>query len=168
MASYRICQRHILALKVPGPSITSRLMRHPCYRPKRRSFRRPVRKAVAMLILAMMVIGILTGGESVSSGRAGSTRQQAVLIDDVIRVRDGDTLVVGLIPIRLANLDCGESGTSAGEAATRRMNQLVRGQTMRCELEGRRSYDREVGVCALPDGRDVGEVLIAERFCARW
>lgn len=36
-------------------------------------------------------------------------------------MRDGDTIVVGLIPIRIANLDCAETGTAAGERATRRL-----------------------------------------------
>lgn len=90
------------------------------------------------------------------------------LIDKVTRVRDGDTIVVGLIPIRLANLNCAEKGTIAGEAATRRMRQLVTGKTLVCYLEGRRSYDREVGQCVLPSGVDVGEVLIAEGYCRRW
>lgn len=92
----------------------------------------------------------------------------AQLIDHVTRVRDGDTIVVGLIPIRIANLDCAETGTMAGDRATRRMQALVRGQQLTCRLEGRRSWDREVGLCALPGGRDIGEVLIAEGLCERW
>lgn len=116
--------------------------------------------------LAAAIIGGDTGnsGYSASSVSAPSSR----LIDQVTRVRDGDTIVVGLIPIRIANLDCAESGTSSGELATRRVKQLVTGQTLTCRLEGRRSYDREVGVCALPDGRDLGEIMIAEGACKRW
>lgn len=92
----------------------------------------------------------------------------SVLVDRVTRVRDGDTIVVGLIPIRIANLDCAESGSPAGERATRRAKQLVANQTVKCRLEGRRSYDREVGVCALADCHDFGEVLISEGYCSRW
>lgn len=91
-----------------------------------------------------------------------------MLIDRATRVRDGDTIVVGLIPIRIANLDCAEAGTRAGEAATQRAKQLVAGQMLTCRLEGRQSYDREVGVCTLSDGRDFGEVLIREGYCGRW
>lgn len=103
------------------------------------------------------------GGSSSSPSPSGS-----MLVDRVTRVRDGDTIVVGLIPIRIANLDCAESGTAAGERATRRAKQLVANQTVQCRLEGRRSYDREVGVCALADGRDFGQVLISEGVCGRW
>ena len=122
---------------------------------------------------------IIRGGDAWNSGpraatpRAPASQRPAAapgaqLIDVVTRVRDGDTIVVGLIPIRIANLDCAETGTVSGERATRRMTELVRGQQLTCQLEGRRSWDREVGVCALPGGRDLGEILIAERFCTRW
>lgn len=86
----------------------------------------------------------------------------------VTHVRDGDTLEVAGIPIRIANLNCAESGTIAGDRATRRMRQLVNSSSMECKLSGRRSYDREVGTCRFSGGRDVGEVLIAEGICARW
>lgn len=103
------------------------------------------------------------GGSSSSPSPSGS-----MLIDRVTRVRDGDTIVVGLIPVRIANLDCAESGTAAGERATRRAKELVANQTLQCRLEGRRSYDREVGVCALADGQDFGQVLISEGYCSQW
>lgn len=125
----------------------------------------------------------ITRGGDAWQGGAGSARRVAAprpeptssvaasgarLIDVVTRVRDGDTIVVGLIPIRIANLDCAERGSAAGDAATRRITDLVNGQQLVCTLEGRRSWDREVGVCALSDGRDIGEVLIAEGYCGRW
>lgn len=86
----------------------------------------------------------------------------------VTHVRDGDTVVVRNTPVRLANLDCAERGTVQGERATRRMKELAATGHLLCRLEGRKSYDREVGLCALPSGRDVGEILIAEGQCRRW
>lgn len=103
------------------------------------------------------------GGSSSSPSPKGS-----MLVDRVTRVRDGDTIVVGLIPIRIANLDCAESGTAAGQRATRRAKELVANQPVQCRLEGRRSYDREVGVCALANGQDFGQVMITEGLCNRW
>lgn len=91
-----------------------------------------------------------------------------VLIDRVTRVRDGDTIVVGLVPIRLANLDCAEKGTVAGDKATARLRDLVADVQVTCRLEGRKSYDREFGRCALPDGQDLGEVLVEKGECRRW
>ena len=116
--------------------------------------------------------GAWTGGSAWKSSRSmretAAALPGAQLVDTVTRVRDGDTVVVGLIPIRLANLDCAERGTKFGDRATRQIEGMVKNAQLRCTLEGRRSYDREVGVCSLPDGRDVGELLIAGGFCQRW
>jgi len=92
----------------------------------------------------------------------------AELVGRVTHIRDGDTIEVEGIPIRIANLDCAERGSDAGARATQRMRDLSALGPMICSLEGRRTYDREVGVCALVDGRDLGEILIAEGVCSRW
>ncbi|MFD2854463.1 thermonuclease family protein [Seohaeicola zhoushanensis] len=116
--------------------------------------------------------GAWGGGGSVSTKTARTTqpgsRPGSILLDRVTRVRDGDTIVVGLVPVRIANLDCAEAGSAAGDRATAQISRIVAGVQLRCTLEGRRSYDREVGVCALPDGRDIGEMLIAGGYCQRW
>jgi len=86
----------------------------------------------------------------------------------VTYIRDGDTIEVQGIPVRIANLDCAERDSSAGKRATQRMRALSSLGSVTCTLEGRRSYDREVGVCRLSNGRDMGEVLISETVCDRW
>jgi endonuclease YncB( thermonuclease family) len=87
----------------------------------------------------------------------------------VTHVRDGDTIKLGDVTVRIANLDCAERNTAEGQAAWVRMHELVAGEGVACELEGRRSYDREVGTCALAfQGEDLGEALIAEGTCDRW
>jgi hypothetical protein len=99
---------------------------------------------------------------------ATESSQSVKLRASVTHVRDGDTIVVSGTPIRFAQLDCAELGTSAGEDAKRRMQQLVVGQRLECRLSGRRSYDRKIGECYLEDGRSLSSVLIAEGFCSRW
>lgn len=94
--------------------------------------------------------------------------QAETLKGKVSKVRDGDTIVVGRTPIRLSTLDCPEMDASGGLEAKLRMIELTRKRSVICDLEGRRSYDREVGDCALLDGTDLGEVMIAEGFCGRW
>ena len=86
----------------------------------------------------------------------------------VTRVRDGDTIEVRGVPVQIANLDCAERGTSAGDRATALMRQLAAGASATCILEGRRSYDREVGVCSISNIGDVGEAMISARACGRW
>jgi len=84
----------------------------------------------------------------------------------VTHVRDGDTIEIAGVPVRIANLDCAEKGSAAGSLATRRMYNLALHSDLSCRLTGRRSYDREVGTCRLPDGRDIGAVLVSEGLCA--
>lgn len=86
----------------------------------------------------------------------------------VTHVRDGDTIEVSGVPIRFGSLDCRERGTRDGERATRRLRALVRGQRLTCYLNGRTSYDRKIGSCRLPDGRDIGAILIGEGVCTRF
>lgn len=83
----------------------------------------------------------------------------------VTHVRDGDTLVLGDTPIRIANLDCAESATLSGDHATRRAKQIVAGQTVTCRLNTQTSYDRLIGMCSLESGRDFGEIMIDEGSC---
>ena len=85
----------------------------------------------------------------------------------VTKVRDGDTIEVRGVPIRLSGVTCDERGTVRGSSATRAMTALIAGQTLRCSLTGARSYDREIGRCRLPDGRDIGTELILSGKCGR-
>ena len=43
----------------------------------------------------------------------------------VTHVRDGDTIEVRGLPVRIANLDCAERGACAGDRATALMRQLA-------------------------------------------
>lgn len=140
-------------------------------------FRKSSQRAKLMLLLAALSVGVIYSFDELAaeframiSGRQpeGASRSGLSLSGRVTHVRDADTIEVSGVPVRIANLDCAERGTAAGERATERMRQLVVLGPFSCQLEGRKSYDREVGVCALADGRDVGEILIQERQCGRW
>jgi endonuclease YncB( thermonuclease family) len=48
------------------------------------------------------------------------------------------------------------------------MRQIASGETASCALEGRRSYDREVGVCSVAGVGDIGEAMIGASACGRW
>jgi len=50
------------------------------------------------------------------------------------------------------------------------MADVINGKTVRCELDGTRTYDRVVGICFL-GGRDIGETVITAglaRDCPRY
>ncbi len=103
-------------------------------------------------------------GPEASEAEAGGRLEGAVT-----HVGNGDTGELGRVAVRIANLDCAERDTTEGQAASALMRELVSGEEVACQLEERRSYDREVGTCALArTGEDLGEVLIAEGGCGRW
>jgi micrococcal nuclease len=95
---------------------------------------------------------------------------RGTLTGQVTLVRDGDTIVVGGMPIRLNGLAAPEGDEPGGAEATNAMQQLVLGRELRCELDGERTHDRCVGVCYL-DGTDVSEVMVhrgVARDCPRF
>jgi len=117
----------------------------------------------------------LRGGHAMEARNAGHRQARPVtkgkggeLTGRVTHVRDGDTVEVDDIAVRIANLDCPERGTDAGWRATRAMYRLSEAGPLTCRLSGRRSYDREVGTCQMADGRDLGQVMISEGVCSRW
>ena len=91
-------------------------------------------------------------------------------VGDVTYVRDGDTIEVGGLPIRLYGLAAPEGDEPGGNQATEAMRQMALGQALRCELNGERTHDRCVGVCYL-NGEDVGEAMVRQglaRDCPRF
>jgi micrococcal nuclease len=82
------------------------------------------------------------------------------------RVRDGDTIEVGGVPVRLQGLHCPEVGELGGGAAANAMQSLIRGSEVRCTLTGEWTHNRVVGSCRAGN-TDLAETLIREGFCAR-
>ena len=83
------------------------------------------------------------------------------LTGTVTHVRDGDTIEVGKIPIRLNGVSAPELDEPLGKASKQFMADLVDGKSVRCELTGSKTYDRLVGTCYLDD-EDVGIAIISE------
>jgi micrococcal nuclease len=92
------------------------------------------------------------------------------LLGEVTHVRDGDTIEVDGLPIRLNGLAAPEAGEPGARAATRVMAELVQGQALRCELNGERTHDRCVATCYL-DGQDISAEMVragVARDCPRF
>ena len=92
---------------------------------------------------------------------------QAELTGQITHVRDGDTIEVGDIAIRLNGLTCDERGTALGNRATAYLRSQILGKTATCSLNGERTYDRLVGRCATEDLGDIGVHLIEQQLCGR-
>jgi micrococcal nuclease len=108
-----------------------------------------VQSPMEMIACLLAVLACLLATQAVAASCPRGT-----LTGEVTHVRDGDTIEVGGMPIRLQGLAAPESGEPGAGAATRAMTALVQGQTLRCDLDGERTHDRCVGICYL-EGRDI-------------
>jgi len=107
-----------------------------------------------------MALGCLAG-----PALAGGTLQGTVT-----HVRDGDTIEVGEVAVRLNGLHAPELDEQGGRQAKAFMERLVSGRQVTCELNGERSYDRLIGRCYL-GGDDIAGVLVSAglgRDCPRY
>ncbi len=99
-------------------------------------------------------------------------RAENITLEGIVsHVRDGDTIELGPIAVRLQGIAAPEGDEPGGAVAADAMRDLVLGKDLRCDLTGDRSYDRVIGVCFLDDGRDVGEVMVFQgnaRDCRRF
>ncbi|RAP39672.1 hypothetical protein BYZ73_19320 [Rhodovulum viride] len=109
-----------------------------------------------ILIAAVLAAALGAPADAVQTQISGS-----------VRLRDGDTPVVGGVPVRLNGLTCDERGSQMGDRATARLWDIIGRQRLTCILNGETTYDRKVGRCYLPDGRDIAEILISEGYCGR-
>jgi micrococcal nuclease len=90
----------------------------------------------------------------------GNAAEPTILTGTVTHVRDGDTIEVGKIPIRLNGVSAPELDEPLGNASKQFMLNLVDGKSVRCELTGSKTYDRLVGTCYLDD-EDIGAAVIS-------
>ena len=90
----------------------------------------------------------------------------SILSGTVTHVRDGDTIEVNGIAVRLSALDCPENSTQQGNKATKIAKQF-QGSKAHCELTGAKSYDRLVGYCSI-GGSDFGLFMMQNSSCKVW
>ena len=86
-------------------------------------------------------------------------------IAGLVRVIDGDTIVIGRTHIRLLGIDAPEADQTCtdtdsrtwrcGQAATRVLITHIAGRPLTCATAGFDRYRRTLATCALPDGSDV-------------
>ncbi|MBT8410049.1 MAG: thermonuclease family protein [Alphaproteobacteria bacterium] len=83
-------------------------------------------------------------------------------------VIDGDTIVIARTKIRLAGIDAPELDQPWGQKSKWAMVAICKGEVITAELNGERSYDRLVGSCYLPDGRDIAAELVKQGLALDW
>ena len=92
------------------------------------------------------------------------------LIAEVTPVRDGDTIELGSMAIRFEGIAAPERSEPGGNEATAAIEALVLGKEVRCELTGKRTYDRCVAVRYL-NGADIEAIMVRQVFardCPRY
>ena len=92
---------------------------------------------------------------------------QATLEGAVTKVRDGDTIEVGQIPIRFQGLTCDELDTKKGQDVRDMLKATLIGEQVVCQLNGQSSYDRLIGRCIAVDEGDIANYLIEQGYCGR-
>ena len=91
-------------------------------------------------------------------GAAMSGARQITSHPNLSRVIDADTIVVGEIHVRLDGISAPERGHEVYIKGKWFIADLMREASMvECDLEGHKSYDREVGACyfVMPDGQRI-------------
>ncbi len=83
-------------------------------------------------------------------------------------VIDGDTIVIGGTPVRLAGIDAPEFDQPYGRKAKFAMIALCKGRIVTAETMGERSYGRVVATCHLPDGTDLSAALVEQGLALDW
>jgi endonuclease YncB( thermonuclease family) len=86
-----------------------------------------------------------------------------LLSDLQVRVVDGDTIRIGSQRIRLRGIDTPEMSELQGPAAKQRLEELLRGGSIRIEPHGRDVYDRLLADVFV-NGQNVAEILRSEGF----
>ena len=95
-----------------------------------------------------------------------ATTDRKVISGTITHVRDGDTIEIDGIAIRLAALNCPENDTQKGKYATKVAKQFAGLQAL-CELTGAKTYDRLVGYCKI-NGTDFGRYMMNNSACKVW
>jgi endonuclease YncB( thermonuclease family) len=95
-------------------------------------------------------------------------RRRAAAESTVVRVPDGDSLVVmrgGVgIEVRLDGIDCPELAQAFGRKAKSFTSGLVFGRAVRLVGKGKDRYGRELNEVFLPDGRSLNRELVAAGY----
>ncbi|MEO1680270.1 MAG: hypothetical protein AAFU80_19165 [Pseudomonadota bacterium] len=124
---------------------------------------------IVVSVMALLVLGLPTftpPGYVLGNATFFREAKDHVVVGPINHYRDGDTFEVNGMAVRLARLDCPEMETGEGARAKWAVMELTRGVDLTCRFTGRRSYDRWIGTCRLPDGRTVTRAMVDGGYCS--
>ena len=128
---------------------------------------RPARFTQILLVCALILASVTASGVT----QRAAAEDLGTIEARVARVVDGDTFKLAgqSQSIRVWGLDAPERNKAGGSAATAALKALISGQTLSCVIVDIDRYQRLVGQCFLPDGRDITAAMImtgtATEYC---
>src|SRR5262245_12861237 len=111
-----------------------------------------------MIFAAALAIAMSTA-QAVGKSCPGFNKPIVKSVEGPAYVKDGDTVVVAGVEVRLKGVDAPEPAGKYGREATAEMKAIV-GNWLRCGLTGEKTHDREVGYCTNARGQNIGEAII--------
>ncbi len=145
----------------PSPNQEQDSDRLPTY--KQRRPRRPPDSRPQRYPKGRYKLGSAHRQSQLSTLRARSQHEMKVLSTLQVRVVDGDTIRVGGERIRLRGIDTPEMSELQGPAAKQRLEELLRGGSIRIEPHGRDVYNRLLADVFVNE-QNVAEILRSEGF----
>ncbi|MEK6785344.1 MAG: thermonuclease family protein [Nitrospirota bacterium] len=145
----------------PSPNQEQGSDRLPTY--KQRRPRRPPDSRPQRYPKGRYKLGSTHKQSRLSTLRTRSRQEVRLLSTLLVRVVDGDTIRVGSERIRLRGIDTPEMSELQGPAAKQRLEQLLRGGSIRIEPHGRDVYDRLLADVFVNE-QNVAEILRNEGF----
>lgn len=130
-----------------------------------------VTKIGSIVVFAAIVAGgrLLVAGDPTHRTQAREVTSKTITGEGY--TIDGDTIRIDhSTKVRLSGVAAPERDETGGPEATAFMKHLVNGKTVRCDLNGEKTYDRLVGICYV-NAIDVGEAVIRAglaRDCPRY
>jgi endonuclease YncB( thermonuclease family) len=112
-----------------------------------------------LMIAAALAVGMSTAAQTAGKSCPGFNLPVWKSVEGPAYVKDGDTVVVAGITVRLKGVDAPEPADKYGREATVGMQAIV-GNWLRCGLTGEKTHDREVGYCTNAVDQDIGEAII--------
>ena len=125
--------------------------------------------AILLLVISFLTLSYMEGlgfGANADRNTELDERAVTVLRGVITHVRDGDTIEINDIPIRISALDCPENNTNEGKSATRFAKRFKSKQAI-CKLTGAKTYDRELGYCSIND-KDFARTMVENTSCKYW
>ena len=120
------------------------------------------------LAASLITLATFGAGFALAEPASGTPRT----ITGSATVIDGDTITLGEHKVRLNGFDTPERGSICGStdvyaAASSALKNFIAEQTVTCELNGEKSYDRVIGTCSAR-GTDLGMFMAESGWGRDW